>query len=442
MAKGALMGVQRGKLGNMVLYRVSASNSKEKQGARIYVAQPSNPKTEGQAAQRAYMKPIAAFYQSNSDLLNHSFIPRGTKAQNYQRFLKLALTNAADHVPAIPAGDIMNAPGYYQLSEGNLASVNLTLGATGVTTTSLAVGNLTIDAATTFGDISAAIEGNNAGFVDGDELLFIACFQLTDGSFIYVKRYIVLDTANTTPVSAWSIGGSTFYGFSYVAFSVVNGMLAFQVIESLAEIGSADGVAVCHSRKTADSWDYSNAFMTISSAAATQYFGAGARQTATKSYMPRESSRTSDKLLQQSDMNSGLQISQLVKLAFQGNERDSRFFGRWAIALGARLSDGSYALFADMNLPEQVTSAGDAYGSTRINAALNGQGSVLKYQSDDTDTDAGVAYTTRYFANVNGVSQARIVNEGDFGTFNDTPAGVGEQVSVVVTQYVATYGTL
>ena len=48
MAKGSIISLMKGKLGQMVLYKVTNSNNKQSQGAREYVAEVANPQTAAQ----------------------------------------------------------------------------------------------------------------------------------------------------------------------------------------------------------------------------------------------------------------------------------------------------------------------------------------------------------------------------------------------------------
>lgn len=85
MAKGSpLMGTQRGKLGESILYR-----KKGEQVARAYIAHPSNPNTQRQQVQRMITATSIAAYSGMRDICNHSFegVPTGLKSMS--RFMSL-----------------------------------------------------------------------------------------------------------------------------------------------------------------------------------------------------------------------------------------------------------------------------------------------------------------------------------------------------------------
>lgn len=80
MAKGSpLMGTQRGKLGESILYR-----KKGEQVARAYIAHPSNPNSQRQQVQRMITATSIAAYSGMRDICNHSFegVPTGLKSMS------------------------------------------------------------------------------------------------------------------------------------------------------------------------------------------------------------------------------------------------------------------------------------------------------------------------------------------------------------------------
>ena len=85
MAKGSpLMGTQRGKLGESILYRKMGE-----QVARAYIAHPSNPNSQRQQVQRMVIATANAAYAGMKEICNHSFegVPTGLKSCS--RFMSL-----------------------------------------------------------------------------------------------------------------------------------------------------------------------------------------------------------------------------------------------------------------------------------------------------------------------------------------------------------------
>ena len=65
MAKGiGLIGNFKGKVGNTVGYKLTASNNGQTQGIRVYQPIVKNPKSAGQAEQRAKLLAVNATYRA------------------------------------------------------------------------------------------------------------------------------------------------------------------------------------------------------------------------------------------------------------------------------------------------------------------------------------------------------------------------------------------
>lgn len=373
-----------GKVGNTIFYRNRNSNNKEKQGARIYVAEPANPQTENQASQRMLMAPIVAFYKANKDLLNHSFIPAGSAGQNWQRFLKLALSSP-DGVPYVAKNDKRAVPGRFVISEGGLVNVAVdSIENAGVLTTLSLGAGFAIGATTTLGAISEAIINNNAGFVQGDELLFVACSEAADGaSFVYNKQYLVLDVNNTQVAQAFAVGGTTYYMYDHVVLAASGGSLLFFIPATLSSITTHVAAAVCHSRKDGETWQYANTMLAINDGALADYFSSGAYSRARKSYMPTAGNVTSDKLLQQAgaevvfvqallSMNLKDLCSEAKMLAAT-NATAVRWGNHAENVLCAQMSDGSVRVFTSGDA-DYANLSGTPQAKL---AALNGTSTIL-----------------------------------------------------------------
>ena len=91
MAKGiGLIGNFRGKVGNMVGYNLKDSNNKQTQGVRVYQPVVKNPKSYGQAEQRAKLMPINVVYR-----LIKPIIDRGQESKVYGNKSRLAWLKSA-----------------------------------------------------------------------------------------------------------------------------------------------------------------------------------------------------------------------------------------------------------------------------------------------------------------------------------------------------------
>lgn len=78
----------KGKVGGVVFYKITDSNSKDKQGQRAYVGQIRNPNTAKQQYQRAFLKTVSQMYAQGKVIFNHSFQgkePGGQCAREFRR---------------------------------------------------------------------------------------------------------------------------------------------------------------------------------------------------------------------------------------------------------------------------------------------------------------------------------------------------------------------
>lgn len=194
MAKGSQIGLQKGKLGNTVKYRISGSNNKEEQGTRAYQPVVRNPKTVSQAVQRVKMAPAVNFYRAFKDeILDHSF--QGTKygARSHSTFMKAAL-NMESGFPFIPKGVTTLIPGEYLMSKGSIPTLDYKFDISrNLEVPILAVEHDDMTVASWFQDILST-----APFLrDGDQItLALVLGNGSSSSFDYVRR-IIIDSHST-----------------------------------------------------------------------------------------------------------------------------------------------------------------------------------------------------------------------------------------------------
>lgn len=130
MSKGNLLqGMGRGKLGDVVFYRMDGQ-----QMARVRNRKPDNPRTKGQLAQRAIMATILRAYAAGKEIFDHSFEGKKVGMGNQRVFMSENLSKLrqalvydfevkpASHVNAIVNGPKTNTPvpNLYTISKGTL----------------------------------------------------------------------------------------------------------------------------------------------------------------------------------------------------------------------------------------------------------------------------------------------------------------------------------
>lgn len=123
----------RGKVGGVVFYKITDSNSKDKQGQRAYVGTIRNPNSTRQQYQRAILKTVSNMYAQGKAIFNHSFQGKSVGGQNAREFRRLNMRAlraqcVADYSAGLrPAGyrsfvsakgSMYAAPNEYIISQG------------------------------------------------------------------------------------------------------------------------------------------------------------------------------------------------------------------------------------------------------------------------------------------------------------------------------------
>lgn len=122
MAKGTgLIGNFKGKVGNTVGYKLTASNNGQTQGIRVYQPIVKNPKSAGQAEQRAKLLAVNATYRALKMVIDrgNEGLPYGNKSR--LAWLKDAMRS--EQMPWFEKGALANAPVGSQISKGGLVSL-------------------------------------------------------------------------------------------------------------------------------------------------------------------------------------------------------------------------------------------------------------------------------------------------------------------------------
>lgn len=122
MAKGiGLIGNFRGKVGNMVGYNLKDSNNKQTQGVRVYQPIVKNPKTYGQAEQRAKLAPINATYRALKMIIDRG--QEGKAYGNKSRLAWLSSAMKAFNGGWFEKGAAITAPALVPMTKGSLTGV-------------------------------------------------------------------------------------------------------------------------------------------------------------------------------------------------------------------------------------------------------------------------------------------------------------------------------
>lgn len=194
MAKGiGLIGNFRGKVGNMVGYNLKDSNNKQTQGVRVYQPVVKNPKTYGQAEQRAKLAPINATYRALK-----AIIDRGQEGKAYGNKSRLAwLSDAmkAFNGGWFDKGAAITAPALVPLTKGSIPETFVQ--ADDFPTPMINLNDAPSSTPTTIGTFATLLLAEFSALHEGDQITIVKV-ETVSGSFIPKIESLVLDTTDTT----------------------------------------------------------------------------------------------------------------------------------------------------------------------------------------------------------------------------------------------------
>ena len=190
MAKGiGLIGNFKGKVGNTVGYKLTASNNGQTQGIRVYQPIVKNPNRAGQAEQRAKLLAVNATYRALKMVIDrgNEGLPYGNKSR--LDWLKGALKST--QMPWIEKGAAVTMPVGCPLTKGSLAGLLTQIGEDTIEIT--CTGMAASESAPTIGAISTALLAAYPSLKAGDQITIVNCGNL--GGMLSASVYsFVIDT--------------------------------------------------------------------------------------------------------------------------------------------------------------------------------------------------------------------------------------------------------
>ena len=198
MAKGiGLIGNFKGKVGNTVGYKLTASNNGQTQGIRVYQPIVKNPKSAGQAEQRAKLLAVNATYRALKMVIDRGIegLPYGNKSR--LAWLKTALK--AKTMPWFEKGGIPDYPVVCQLTKGSLVGVNYSIDGTSVAIK--AVGLTPATDIKTIGKLSTALLGAIPSLRAGDQITFVTVKPVNGQLSSNVFSFVLNDQDTTAQTS-------------------------------------------------------------------------------------------------------------------------------------------------------------------------------------------------------------------------------------------------
>lgn len=263
MAKGiGLIGNFRGKVGNMVGYNLKDSNNKQTQGVRVYQPVVKNPKSYGQAEQRAKLGVINATYRALKPIID-----RGQESKAYGNKSRLAwLSQAlkAFNGGWIPKGTDIQWPALVPISKGSL-SVNfaITPSEMGLMVEITHEGEGQVN---TMGILSAALIARYPSLKVGDQVTFVG-FTFPDGAInVNADSIILVESTDATALPSY--------------LTVVGGRLAFH-----AEADTVAGAVIASREGDGGQHLRSNSALVAGDSYDANLLSAEGKETAIRSYM-------------------------------------------------------------------------------------------------------------------------------------------------------------
>lgn len=187
------------KLGGAVIYQVNGQTLMRQLAPAV-----SNPRTDAQMSTRVRLANLVAFYRVSAKWMRGAFESKAANQSDYNAFVSAnAAANAVWLTKSqVDAGTCIVAP--YVISRGSMGEIRQSVTATQIAS-NLYTGELTISAATTIADLSAALISNNNGLQNGDQLSIIQYIQNTGtgGAYSVVCRAyeVILNSSNILPLS-------------------------------------------------------------------------------------------------------------------------------------------------------------------------------------------------------------------------------------------------
>lgn len=201
MAKGiGLIGNFKGKVGNTVGYKLTASNNGQTQGIRVYQPIVKNPKSAGQAEQRAKLLAVNATYRALKMVIDrgNEALPYGNKSR--LAWLKSALK--AEGMPWFEKGSVATYPVLCPISKGSINAFTYLVEDVFI---DMNVPGLAADTdVKTVAKLTTALLAANPSLKEGDQLTFVA-IQNTAYNMLSNVESIVLDSTDNTALTQFNV---------------------------------------------------------------------------------------------------------------------------------------------------------------------------------------------------------------------------------------------
>lgn len=239
--RNAARRIMRGRVGETTYY-VSKGQQVARQSQNDSNYGETARRTESQQSRRILWANLVQFYKVSARWMPKAFETKGVGQTDYNKFMQVNIGNsrvALTKEQSVAAACVVDE---YVVTQGSLPSV--TVIATGSQwRTNLSLGTLTIGDATTIGEFTEALVGNNANVREGMQISFVYYMQSMDSlgtprvncrcyectlvrnSTLLVRDYLPEFCSTAVDGTLGTSATLTEGGFAYILSELVNGQL-------------------------------------------------------------------------------------------------------------------------------------------------------------------------------------------------------------------------
>lgn len=239
--RNAARRIMKGRVGEMTYY-VSKGQQVARQAQNDSNYGETARRTESQQSRRILWANLVQFYKVSARWMPKAFETKGVGQTDYNKFMQVNIGNsrvALTKEESVAAACVVDE---YVVTQGSLPSISVI--ETGPQwRTNLALGNLTIGDATTIGELTEALVGNNANVREGMQISFVYYMQSMDSlgtprvncrcyectlvrnSTLLVRDYLPDFCSTTVNGTLGTSATLTEGGFAYILSELVNGQL-------------------------------------------------------------------------------------------------------------------------------------------------------------------------------------------------------------------------
>lgn len=182
---------QKKRLAGAVIYQAMGQTRSRELAASV-----SNPRTQSQMNQRVKWSNLVNFYRANASWMKFAYETKKTNQSEYNKFMSLNVANSRIYLPKGLASQGACIVDAYQMTQGSLASIEITEIGTGWKTNIFLDTWQGFDINVTIAEMSQSILAANPAIREGDQLSFLRFTQQTNAQtgvpFVIVRKYEVI----------------------------------------------------------------------------------------------------------------------------------------------------------------------------------------------------------------------------------------------------------